>query len=137
MNILNIDHQQYLDKWTEIDKKNNTESSSIILFQLGKDKEFIDKLKTKIKEKLRVEIHELEKKIAIRSRNALKKHIAGKHLKIKFGKHDKFGGRFLGELFIIDKEKNEENVNEWMIESRHALRYINGKKKAFNIDYYT
>ena len=52
MNILNIDHQQYLDKWTEIDKKNNTESSSIILFQLGKDKKFIDELKTKIKEKL-------------------------------------------------------------------------------------
>ncbi len=51
MNILYIDHQYYLNKWTKIDKKSNIKSSSIILFQLGKDKEFIDKLKTKVKEK--------------------------------------------------------------------------------------
>ena len=48
MKILDIDQQFYLDKWNEIDKKENIDSSSIILFQLGKDKDFILLLREKI-----------------------------------------------------------------------------------------
>ena len=44
---LNIDFKSYVNKWTEIDKKENIGSSSVVLYQLGKDKSFTDDIKEK------------------------------------------------------------------------------------------
>lgn len=39
---LNIDFKAYVNKWNQIDKKENIDSSSVVLYQLGKDKNFIE-----------------------------------------------------------------------------------------------
>ena len=40
-------------------------------------------------------------------------------------------GRVLGELFIMDKEGKQWNVNETLITEGHAYVYEGGKKKVF------
>jgi len=80
------------------------------------------------------EIHALEKKEALNSRNALKRHLNKQKLRVKFGKNDKYGGRILANLFIIkvtDGIESEENISDWMIENNYAVKYFGGKKKAF------
>jgi len=78
------------------------------------------------------ETHELEKRRAIESRNALKEYIWHKNLLVKFGKNDKFGSRVLANLFIIDDTGNLHSVNDWMIENKYAMKYDGSKKKAFD-----
>ena len=78
--------------------------------------------------KMSTEEHEAEKKEAIKSRNFLKNFIKGKNLRIRFGKHGKFGGRFLGELFTVDYNGNLISVNKWMIKSGFAKIYNGGKR---------
>ena len=41
-----IDIEKYITKWNNIDKEKNINSSSVILYQLGKDKEFINEIAT-------------------------------------------------------------------------------------------
>ena len=41
-----IDMEKYITKWNNIDKEENINSSSVILYQLGKDKEFINEITT-------------------------------------------------------------------------------------------
>ena len=40
-------------------------------------------------------------------------------------------GRVLGELFVIDKDGKQWNVNETLIAEGHAYVYDGGKKKVF------
>ena len=40
-------------------------------------------------------------------------------------------GRVLGELFIMDKDNNQININNKLIEEGHAYVYEGGKKKLF------
>jgi|TARA_R110000796_G_scaffold185390_3_gene302194 micrococcal nuclease len=40
-------------------------------------------------------------------------------------------GRVLGELFIMDKENNQININNKLIEEGHAYVYEGGKKQLF------
>tara|TARA_B100000579_G_scaffold412044_1_gene403374 strand:- start:713 stop:1102 length:390 start_codon:yes stop_codon:yes gene_type:complete len=40
-------------------------------------------------------------------------------------------GRLLGELFIMDIEGNQININDKLIEEGHAYVYEGGKKKLF------
>ena len=40
-------------------------------------------------------------------------------------------GRVLGELFIMDKDDNQININNKLIEEGHAYVYEGGKKKLF------
>ena len=40
-------------------------------------------------------------------------------------------GRVLGELFIMDKDNNQININNKLIEEGHAYIYEGGKKKLF------
>tara|TARA_R110001592_G_scaffold205960_1_gene456623 strand:+ start:1402 stop:1791 length:390 start_codon:yes stop_codon:yes gene_type:complete len=40
-------------------------------------------------------------------------------------------GRLLGEIFIMDKDENQININNKLIEEGHAYVYEGGKKKLF------
>ena len=40
-------------------------------------------------------------------------------------------GRVLGEIFIMDKDDNQININNKLIEEGHAYVYEGGKKKLF------
>tara|TARA_R100000908_G_scaffold11810_2_gene4225 strand:+ start:1418 stop:1807 length:390 start_codon:yes stop_codon:yes gene_type:complete len=40
-------------------------------------------------------------------------------------------GRLLGEIFIMDKDDNQININNKLIEEGHAYVYEGGKKKLF------
>ena len=40
-------------------------------------------------------------------------------------------GRLLGEIFIMDKDENQININNKLIEEGHAYIYEGGKKKLF------
>jgi len=40
-------------------------------------------------------------------------------------------GRVLGELFIMDKDNNQININNKLIEEGHAYVYEGGKKQLF------
>ena len=40
-------------------------------------------------------------------------------------------GRLLGELFIMDKDDNQININNKLVEEGHAYVYEGGKKKLF------
>ena len=43
-------------------------------------------------------------------------------------------GRVLGELFIMDNEDNQININEILIKEGHAYLYHGGKKKVYKND---
>jgi len=43
-NDLQIDMDKYIEKWTSIDNERNIKSSSIILYQLGKDQKFMEEM---------------------------------------------------------------------------------------------
>ena len=38
-------------------------------------------------------------------------------------------GRVLGELFIMDSEGKQYNINETLIQEGHAYEYFGGKKR--------
>ena len=40
-------------------------------------------------------------------------------------------GRVLGEIFILDKEGKQHNINETLIKEGHAYAYEGGTKKVF------
>ncbi len=40
-------------------------------------------------------------------------------------------GRVLGEIFILDKDDNQLNINDTLIKEGHAYVYEGGKKKIF------
>jgi micrococcal nuclease len=40
-------------------------------------------------------------------------------------------GRVLGEIFIMDNEGKQWNINETLIKEGHAYKYEGGKKKVF------
>ena len=40
-------------------------------------------------------------------------------------------GRVLGEIFILDKDGNQHNINETLIKEGHAYEYEGGTKKVF------
>lgn len=48
---ININITSYIKKWEEYDRENNINSSSVILYQLGKDKDFLEELKIKYDQK--------------------------------------------------------------------------------------
>ena len=64
------------------------------------------------------------------ARDALKEYILNKHLQIEFLGIDKYGGRVLGKLYIIDN-KEKFSVNQWLIDNGHAFSYDGGKKKEW------
>ena len=78
------------------------------------------------------DIHNFEKKCALISRNALKSLLFKKKIMIEFGKHDKFGGRILGKLYLLNKNSQKHDVNEWMINNNFAKEYNGGKKQNIN-----
>ena len=65
---------------------------------------------------------------AKRSREAMKDHLRNVELEVEFIKNDKYGGRFVGNLWVVTNA-GRENVSDWMIEQGHAWAY-DGKKKT-------
>lgn len=67
---------------------------------------------------------EKEKRLAIIARDALHDKIYNKHITLKNNKTEKYG-RILSTIYLGD-----ENINEWMIKNKYAVKY-NGGTKTF------
>jgi endonuclease YncB( thermonuclease family) len=65
---------------------------------------------------------EVEKKLAIISRDALHELIFGKIVRLENVGTEKYG-RLLAEVYL-----DEINISKWMIENRYAISYNGGKK---------
>ncbi len=73
----------------------------------------------------------MEKQKAKEARDALKKVIANKKLRVKIHGEDKYGGRVVGTLYIVDDQEREISVNQWMIDNNYARAYAGGKKEPW------
>ncbi len=58
-----------------------------------------------------------------------------KLVKLKCYEFDKYG-RLLADLYTIDDEENEENINKKLIKEGFAYEYDGGNKKKFNYEKY-
>ena len=67
--------------------------------------------------------NKLEKKFGYEVRDKLRGKILNKVVKVKCGEFDKYG-RLLTEIYFED-----ENVNQWLIDSNYAFEYDGGTKK--------
>lgn len=112
--LLHIDTPEMKPRWKQFIKD---ESDELVMTEMSE------------------ELHKLEKKKAIQSRNALKEYIWHKNMIVKFGKEDSFG-RVLSELFIVDDPTNLDSgvydVGKWMLKNRYAIEYEGGKKIGFD-----
>ena len=70
-----------------------------------------------------------EKALGLASKARLKELLKGKKVKIVCSKEGKGKfGRILADLVTIDKEENEININDQLIQEGHARPYYGGKK---------
>ena len=70
-----------------------------------------------------------EKALGLASKARLKELLKGKKVKIVCSKDGKGKfGRILADVVTIDKEGNEININNRLIEEGHARPYYGGKK---------
>ena len=70
-----------------------------------------------------------EKALGLASKARLKELLKGKKVKIVCSKEGKGKfGRILADVHTIDKELNDVNVNNQLIEEGHARPYYGGKK---------
>ena len=69
--------------------------------------------------------NKVEKELALNARNALYNRIFGKMVDIKNISHDKYGGRFVADVFF-----GKEHINAFMVEKKYAVPY-DGKTKKF------
>ena len=70
-----------------------------------------------------------EKVLGLASKARLKELLKGKKIKIVCSKEGKGKfGRILADVHTIDKEGNDVNVNNQLIEEGHARPYYGGKK---------
>jgi len=70
-----------------------------------------------------------EKALGLASKARLKELLKGKKIKIVCSKEGKGKfGRILADVHTIDKEGNDVNVNNQLIEEGHARPYYGGKK---------
>ena len=70
-----------------------------------------------------------EKALGLASKARLKELLKGKKVKIVCSKEGKGKfGRILADVHTIDKEGNDVNVNNQLIEEGHARPYYGGKK---------
>ncbi len=73
-----------------------------------------------------------EKALGLASKARLKELLKGKKVKIETSKEGKGKfGRILADVITIDKEGNEINCNQQLIEEGHARPYHGGKKVAW------
>jgi micrococcal nuclease len=70
-----------------------------------------------------------EKKLGLASKARLKEMLSGKKIKIETSKEGKGKfGRILADVIAVDKEGNEINCNQQLIEEGHARPYFGGSK---------
>jgi endonuclease YncB( thermonuclease family) len=69
--------------------------------------------------------NKLEKKFGYEVRDKLRERILNKVVKVKCGEFDKYG-RLLTEIYFED-----ENINQWLIDSNYAFEYDGGTKKSW------
>lgn len=70
-----------------------------------------------------------EKALGLASKARLKELLKGKKVKIETSKEGKGKfGRVLADVITIDKEGNEINCNQQLVEEGHARPYTGGKK---------
>ena len=70
-----------------------------------------------------------EKKLGLASKARLKEMLSGKKIKIETSKEGKGKfGRILADVIAVDKEGNEVNCNQQLIEEGHARPYFGGSK---------
>ena len=73
-----------------------------------------------------------EKALGLASKARLKELLKGQKVKIETSKEGKGKfGRILADVIVIDKEGNETNCNQQLIEEGHARPYHGGKKVAW------
>ena len=70
-----------------------------------------------------------EKALGLASKARLKELLKGKKIRLECSKEGKGKfGRILADIVTIDKEGNEININNRLIEECHARPYYGGKK---------
>ena len=70
-----------------------------------------------------------EKALGLASKARLKELLKGKKIRLECSKEGKGKfGRILADVVTIDKEGNEININNRLIEEGHARPYFGGKK---------
>ena len=70
-----------------------------------------------------------EKALGLASKARLKELLKGKKIRLECSKEGKGKfGRILADVVTIDKEGNEININNRLIEEGHARPYYGGKK---------
>ena len=70
-----------------------------------------------------------EKALGLASKARLKELLKGKKIRLECSKEGKGKfGRILADIVTIDKEGNEININNRLIEEGHARPYFGGKK---------
>jgi len=70
-----------------------------------------------------------EKALGLASKARLKELLKGKKVKIATSKEGKGKfGRILADIIVVDKEGNETNINNQLIEEGHARPYFGGSK---------
>lgn len=76
---------------------------------------------------------ELEKKAAENITQKIKNLIEGKILKIRILDYDKYGGRFVGEIFLskADKPRNSSSLSKYLIKKGYGKEYFGEKKNEW------
>lgn len=73
-----------------------------------------------------------EKALGLASKARLKELLKGKKVRLECSKEGKGKfGRILADVVTIDKEGNEININNRLIEEGHARPYFGGKKVSW------
>ena len=71
-------------------------------------------------------------------RDNIKELLLGKIMKIKIYGFDKYGGRFIGDIFISElfPKKNKKSfdytLSDYLLENNYAKPYDGGKKDKWN-----
>ncbi len=72
---------------------------------------------------------------AVQARDALRDFIDGQTLEVAFHKHDKYGGRHVGTVYVVRqslwKASTKIDTSEWMLQHNLARPYDGGKKVPF------
>jgi len=69
-----------------------------------------------------------EKALGLASKARLKELLKGRQIRLECSKEKGKFGRVLAEVWTVDKEGNEANINAQLIEEGHARAYFGGKK---------
>jgi endonuclease YncB( thermonuclease family) len=66
-----------------------------------------------------------EKDLAILARDALSKRIYGEIVELKNVSHDKYGTRYIADVYLKD-----EHINAYMLKNKYAVPYDGKTKKT-------